>query len=73
MQSAQLVNYLGKVDSVEKVEVEPLVLRKGSSQLALYGLGNIRDERLHRALQSENVRSLPIRDAGIIQGLSGVV
>ncbi|KAH0476695.1 MAG: uncharacterized protein KVP18_003790 [Porospora cf. gigantea A] len=55
LQSAQLVNYLGKVESVEKVEVEPLVLRKGSTQLALYGLGNVRDERLNRALQSENV------------------
>ena len=60
------MNYLGKVESVEKVEVEPLVLRKGSTQLALYGLGNVRDERLNRALQSENVRSVPTRDAGII-------
>ena len=36
--------------------IRPLLLSKGRSMVALYGLGNIRDERLHRAFQNRKVR-----------------
>ncbi|XP_055338004.1 double-strand break repair protein MRE11-like [Paramacrobiotus metropolitanus] len=44
-----LVNYFGKVENIEEIEIEPLLFKKGRSKLAIYGLGSIRDERLHRA------------------------
>ncbi|KAF7258557.1 hypothetical protein EG68_03799 [Paragonimus skrjabini miyazakii] len=48
LHSAGLVNLLGKTSSVERLFVSPLMLRKGSTQLALYALGAIREERAHR-------------------------
>ena len=34
----------------------PILIRKGRSKLALYGLGNVRDERLHRTFVSHGVK-----------------
>ena len=55
---ANLVNYFGKSEDVEQIEVSPVLIQKGDVKLALYGLGNIRDERLHRALRWWNVTFL---------------
>ena len=55
---ANLVNYFGKSDSVEDITVNPVLLEKGRTRIALYGLGNIRDERLHRAWKNEKVKFL---------------
>lgn len=51
-----LVNYFGKSSSVDNVDIQPILLTKGGTKLALYGLGNIRDERLHRSWRNKNVR-----------------
>lgn len=44
---AGLVTYFGRVYSAKKVEVAPILLQKGRTALALYGLGNVRDEILY--------------------------
>ncbi len=44
---ANLVTYFGRVDSAKKIEVAPILLQKGATKVALYGLGNIRDELLY--------------------------
>ncbi|XP_046981777.1 double-strand break repair protein MRE11 isoform X1 [Schistocerca americana] len=43
-----LVNYFGKWSDLKEVSITPLLLRKGQSHLALYGLSHIKDERLSR-------------------------
>lgn len=56
--TANLVNYFGKAniqygndgDPHGEVKVSPILIRKGDTKLALYGLGNIRDERMCRLL-----------------------
>jgi double-strand break repair protein MRE11 len=45
---AGMVNYFGKILDFKEVVVNPILLRKGKTHVAVYGLGNIRDERLHR-------------------------
>ncbi|KAI6653842.1 hypothetical protein LOD99_3344 [Oopsacas minuta] len=50
-----LVNYFGKSSQVDEVEVEPLVLQKGTTSLALYGLGAMRNERLYRTFTHDKV------------------
>ena len=50
-----LVNYFGKSSQVDKVEVDPVVLRKGDNTVALYGLGAMRNERLYRTFSQNNV------------------
>lgn len=50
-----LVNYFGQVSSLDDIVVEPVLLKKGRTHVALYGLGNVRDERLHRCFRMKKV------------------
>jgi double-strand break repair protein MRE11 len=52
------VNYFGKADKVDDVTIKPILMKKGSTNLALYGLGNIRDERLNRMWTKKKVKFL---------------
>ncbi|GHJ88934.1 hypothetical protein NliqN6_5336 [Naganishia liquefaciens] len=63
---AGLVNYFGKVHlaSDEKasdptsdgMQIKPVLLSKGHTRLAMYGVGNIKDARMHYELRSNRVR-----------------
>ncbi|KAF0897708.1 hypothetical protein E2562_000424 [Oryza meyeriana var. granulata] len=56
LSASNFVNYFGKVDlgsfGVDQISVCPIFIRKGATSVALYGLGNIRDEKLSRMLQT---------------------
>ncbi len=51
-----LVNYFGRTPQSDKIDVKPVLLQKGRTKLALYGLSNVRDERLYRTFRDEKVR-----------------
>lgn len=51
-----LVNYFGKIRNNEDITVTPLLFQKGTTKLALYGMANVRDERLHRAFRDGLVK-----------------
>lgn len=53
-----LLNHFGRVTENDQITVSPILLRKGTSKLALYGMGSVRDERLHRTFKSHNVKFL---------------
>ncbi|CAO1636380.1 unnamed protein product [Parajaminaea phylloscopi] len=38
------------------IRIRPVLLQKGNTKLALYGMGNIKDERMHYELRSNRVR-----------------
>ncbi|KAJ7178089.1 Mre11 DNA-binding presumed domain-containing protein [Mycena filopes] len=66
-----LINYMGKIDlpvgsSAETAEmgiaVRPILLRKGNTHLGLYGIGNVKDQRMHYELRSNRVRMFMPRD-----------
>lgn len=61
LHTAGLVNYFGKATALDKIQISPLLLHKGQTKLALFGLGSIRDERLHRMFLKK-VRNLRIRE-----------
>lgn len=66
-----LVNYYGRTDSFDAVSLYPVLLQKGHSRLALYGLGNMRDERLHRLFVQRRVHLIrPEDDADVFNLLS---
>ena len=50
---ANFINYFGKVPSVDQIALYPILLQKGTTRVALYGLGNVRDERLYRTFQQQ--------------------
>ncbi|KAK4803719.1 hypothetical protein SAY86_003536 [Trapa natans] len=56
LSACNLVNYFGKMvlggSGVGQITICPILIRKGSTAVALYGLGNIRDERLNRMFQT---------------------
>ncbi|XP_033738738.1 double-strand break repair protein MRE11-like [Pecten maximus] len=62
LHTSGFVNYFGKHTSLEKIEMSPLLLQKGSTKLAMYGLGSIRDERLHRMFLKKTVTMLRPRE-----------
>ncbi|XP_054548931.1 double-strand break repair protein MRE11 isoform X3 [Talpa occidentalis] len=55
---AGLVNHFGRAPSVEKIDISPVLLQKGGTRLALYGLGSIPDERLYRMFVNKKVTML---------------
>lgn len=65
-----LLNYMGKIDlpasnddaQTTGIEVRPVLLRKGSTRLGLYGIGNVKDARMHFELRSNRVRMFMPRD-----------
>ncbi|KAI3473337.1 hypothetical protein Pfo_030628 [Paulownia fortunei] len=56
LSACNLVNYFGKMvlegSGVGQITLYPILVKKGSTSVALYGLGNIRDERLNRMFQT---------------------
>jgi double-strand break repair protein MRE11 len=40
---------------VDQIEIAPILLQKGLTQVALYGLGSLRDERLNRMWERQKV------------------
>lgn len=58
LSTAGLVNYFGKSREVDDITMMPVLLRKGSTHVALYGLGSMRDERLHRTFLNRKVKML---------------
>ncbi|KAK3944437.1 double-strand break repair protein mus-23 [Diplogelasinospora grovesii] len=56
LQVAGLVNYFGRVPEADNIQVRPVLFQKGKTKLALYGLSNVRDERMHRTFRDNKVR-----------------
>ncbi|KAF5277199.1 hypothetical protein FQR65_LT03905 [Abscondita terminalis] len=50
-----LMNYFGRCNDFNKIDVKPILLRKGQSKLALFGLSHIKDERLGRLFRDKKV------------------
>lgn len=56
LEMAGLINYFGRVPESDNITVKPLFFQKGRTKLALYGLSNVRDERLHRTFRDGNAK-----------------
>ena len=64
------MNYMGKIDlpvddadaQNTGIAVRPVLIRKGNTRLGMYGMGNIKDQRMHFELRSNRVRMFMPRD-----------
>ncbi|RKF56622.1 Double-strand break repair protein mus-23 [Golovinomyces cichoracearum] len=56
LQVSGLCNYFGRIPEADKIEIKPVLLQKGRTKLALYGMCNVRDERLFRTFRDGNVK-----------------
>ncbi|KAF8244337.1 DNA repair exonuclease [Wilcoxina mikolae CBS 423.85] len=55
---AGLINYYGRAPENDNITISPVLLQKGGTKLALYGLSNVRDERLFRTFRDGKVTFL---------------
>ena len=56
LSTANLINYFGRAGNFEKIALAPVLIRKGATKLALYGIGHVRDERLARCFERKDVK-----------------
>ncbi|KIW06608.1 DNA repair protein (mre11), variant [Verruconis gallopava] len=56
LQMSGLVNYFGKTPQADNITLKPILLQKGRTKLALYGMSNVRDERLFRTFRDGKVK-----------------
>lgn len=56
LQVSGLVNYFGRMQESDNIAVKPVLLQKGQTKLALYGMSNVRDERLFRTFRDGHVK-----------------
>ncbi|KAK4052670.1 meiotic recombination [Microbotryomycetes sp. JL201] len=69
-----LINYFGRLEighdnenedgeRNDGLQVKPVLLQKGSTKLALYGMGNVRDERFHHEMRRRRIKMFrPLED-----------
>jgi double-strand break repair protein MRE11 len=56
LQMTGLINYFGRAYENDKIDVKPVLLQKGKTKLALYGISNVRDERLFRVFRDKKIK-----------------
>lgn len=56
LQVSGLLNYYGRTPESDNIQVKPVLLQKGRTKLALYGMSNVRDERLFRTFRDGKVK-----------------
>jgi double-strand break repair protein MRE11 len=54
--AANMVNYFGTSERLEAISMRPVIFQKGTTNVALYGLGAMRDERLNRMFNQGKVK-----------------
>lgn len=55
LEMSGLINYYGRMPESDRYFIKPVLLQKGRTKLALYGMSNIRDERLFRTFRDGKV------------------
>jgi double-strand break repair protein MRE11 len=55
LQVSGLLNYFGRTPESDNIQIKPVLLQKGQTKLALYGMSNVRDERLFRTFRDGKV------------------
>ena len=51
-----LINYYGRTPESDNIVIKPVLLQKGNTKLALYGMSNVRDERLNHTFRDGKVK-----------------
>uniref|UniRef100_A0AC35TIW7 Mre11_DNA_bind domain-containing protein n=1 Tax=Rhabditophanes sp. KR3021 TaxID=114890 RepID=A0AC35TIW7_9BILA len=51
LHEAGFLNLFGKFKDIDHININPILLKKGETRIALYGIGSQRDDRLHRAFE----------------------
>lgn len=62
-----LVNYFGKCTNLNEITLNPLIIQKNETKIAIFGLGFVKDERLASMIKNNKVKYMkPADDKDII-------
>ncbi|KAL9655012.1 hypothetical protein ABK040_008796 [Willaertia magna] len=64
LSQCDLINYFGKSETVDQIQVKPILIQKGETKLSLYGLGYIRDERLYQTFKNQKITFYRPQESG---------
>src|SRR2546430_13849229 len=56
LQRVGLINYYGRTPESDNISIKPVLLQKGQTKFAIYGMSNVRDERLFRTFRDGKVK-----------------
>ena len=56
------MNYFGRTPESDNINIKPILMSKGRTKLALFGMSNVRDERLYRTFRDGKVKFFRPRD-----------
>lgn len=51
-----LINHFGRIVQTDEININPILLQKGFTKLALFGLSAVRDERLFKTFKDKKVK-----------------
>uniref|UniRef100_A0A0N4ZER5 Mre11_DNA_bind domain-containing protein n=1 Tax=Parastrongyloides trichosuri TaxID=131310 RepID=A0A0N4ZER5_PARTI len=55
LHEAGYLNLFGKFKDIDNIIISPVIIKKGNTKVAIYGIGSQRDDRLHRAFENGSV------------------
>jgi len=59
------INYFGKVTDIDKISVTPILMLKGMTKLAIFGIGHIKDARFNLSFEREKIEfNRPVDNQG---------
>ena len=56
LHAAGLINHFGIVPDIHHILVDPIIITKANTKIALYGIGHIKDEWLNIAFEKGNIK-----------------
>ena len=59
------INYFGKVTDIDKISLTPILMQKGTTKLAIFGIGHIKDARFNLSFEREKIEfNRPVDNQG---------
>lgn len=56
LSSTGLINYFGQWKDLTNIKIPPIILRKGSTKLSIFGLNHIPDRRLYNLIETKQLK-----------------
>ena len=56
LKKANFLNYFGKISDYENILIKPILFEKNGCTIAIYGIGHIKDVRLHNLFENKQIK-----------------
>lgn len=56
LESTNFINYIGKFNTIDEIELKPLIFYKNNQPIAIYSLGHLKDRRLYNLFLNKKIK-----------------